>query len=365
MMVLAPGESFIASAPGYTGTPEIQEAGRLITITVRVVEENGWTTYPVSNMIQIASSSLTWTTVLDSKKNLVSGDMEFYVRFMKPGFIYSITATDLEGTYAPAFSNPIPVTATGFGNTAIADYLKYGVNTAVRGQGNIHIMDVSVTNPNSGGAQYVFTGITLTAGAASNSVVGNVVITDAAGGTLSVTAWGSSNTVFAPVNLSITPLQQVSIRVYYDILASAPSGAFNSSIASQGDIYLQKLDGTLVYSEPAGAAFPYAAEQINIIETNTNIGFYNYPNPFAAGSGTTTIQYYLNRDSKVSLKIFDLISRKVKVIVDDEQQAGGTLHKYTWDGKNDDGKTVVNGVYYSVIKINGSEQHYTKIVVVK
>jgi hypothetical protein len=301
----------------------------------------------------------------NTSKNLTAGEASFYVRFMKPGFLYSITATDLSRTYAQAVSNPIPVTVTGFGNTAITDYLKYGVNTAVRGQGNIHIMDVSVTNPNSGGALYMLTGITLTAGAGSNSVVGNVVITDATGHTLSVTAWGSSNTVFAPVNLYINPLQQITIRVYYDILASAPSGVFNSSIVSQGDIYLEKRDGTLIYSEPAGAAFPYAAEQINIIETNINIGFYNYPNPFAAGSGTTTIQYYLNSDSKVSLKIFDLISRKVKVIVNDEQQTGGTLHKYVWDGRNDGGKIVVNGVYYAVIKINGSEQHYTKIVVVK
>jgi hypothetical protein len=303
--------------------------------------------------------------VLDSNKNLASGEASFYVRFMRPGLFYTMTATDLDGTYAPAASNPIPVSVTGFGNAALTDFVKDEINTAVRGQTNIHIMDITVSNPNSGGAQFVLAGITFTAGSAFNNVIGNVVITDAAGLTLSTTVWGGSNKMFAPVNLGINPMQSITVRAYFDILQSAPGGAFSASVESQGDIFLQKLDGTLIYSIPAGSPFPYLGDVINIIETDITNSFYNYPNPFKAGSGATTIQYYLGSDSKVSLKIFDLISRKVKVIVDSEQQKGGTIFRYTWDGKNDSGKVVLNGVYYCVLKLNGSEQHYTKIVVVK
>ena len=41
------------------------------------------------------------------------------------------------------------------------------------------------------------------------------------------------------------------------------------------------------------------------------------------------------------------------------------LNKYLWDGRNETGKTVINGVYYAVIKLNDSSIYETKIVAVR
>ena len=47
--------------------------------------------------------------------------------------------------------------------------------------------------------------------------------------------------------------------------------------------------------------------------------FQNYPNPF---NPATTISYQLSTDSKVSLKIYDVLGREVMTLAEGEQQAG-------------------------------------------
>ena len=76
----------------------------------------------------------------------------------------------------------------------------------------------------------------------------------------------------------------------------------------------------------------------------------NYPNPF---SSSTIIQYDLPESQKVVIKIYDVRGRLVKVIVDEEQNAG--FKNANWDGTNEDGDQVSSGVYFYQIttkKIN-------------
>ena len=71
----------------------------------------------------------------------------------------------------------------------------------------------------------------------------------------------------------------------------------------------------------------------------------NYPNPF---NPTTTISYELANKSNISIVVYDVLGAKVRTLVDRDQAAG----KYTiqWDGKNDAGVTVSNGVYFYRLK---------------
>ena len=67
----------------------------------------------------------------------------------------------------------------------------------------------------------------------------------------------------------------------------------------------------------------------------------NYPNPF---NPTTTIQYQIPKDCKVSLIIYNMLGQKVRSLVDDNQIAGYYTAK--WDSKNDNGVNLSSGIYF-------------------
>lgn len=67
----------------------------------------------------------------------------------------------------------------------------------------------------------------------------------------------------------------------------------------------------------------------------------NYPNPF---NPTTTISYSLPLDKKVSLRIYDMMGRVVRTLVDGKVQSAGR-YKVQWDGRNQQGARVASGVY--------------------
>ncbi len=67
----------------------------------------------------------------------------------------------------------------------------------------------------------------------------------------------------------------------------------------------------------------------------------NYPNPFNAA---TLIQYTLPRASQVRIQIYNLLGRKVRLLVDEEQESG--FKEARWDGKDDGGVEVGSGIYF-------------------
>jgi len=67
----------------------------------------------------------------------------------------------------------------------------------------------------------------------------------------------------------------------------------------------------------------------------------NYPNPF---NSETTIKYRLSEmSSPVILEIYDLLGKRIRTLVDEEQSDGEYLIR--WDGKDGSGKMVASGNY--------------------
>ncbi|MBI5058184.1 T9SS type A sorting domain-containing protein [candidate division KSB1 bacterium] len=79
-----------------------------------------------------------------------------------------------------------------------------------------------------------------------------------------------------------------------------------------------------------------------------------YPNPFNA---RTTIRYALPRDSRVSLRVFDIQGRESAVLVDAAQRAG--LHELSFDGTD-----LATGMYFAVLRA-GAETRMTKLLLLK
>ncbi len=71
----------------------------------------------------------------------------------------------------------------------------------------------------------------------------------------------------------------------------------------------------------------------------------NFPNPFNA---ETTIQFDLQSNSYVSLKIFNLLGQEVRVLLNSEKTTGS--YSVLWDGRDKTGKKAASGLYFYQLK---------------
>ena len=66
----------------------------------------------------------------------------------------------------------------------------------------------------------------------------------------------------------------------------------------------------------------------------------NYPNPF---NPSTTIKYGLPNTANVTIKVFDMLGREVKTLVNEQKNAG--TFSVQWNGDNNFGHKVTSGIY--------------------
>jgi len=76
----------------------------------------------------------------------------------------------------------------------------------------------------------------------------------------------------------------------------------------------------------------------------------NYPNPF---NPTTVIKYALPVESKVTLKIFNVLGQEICRLVDEVQLAG--YKSAEWDLRNQQGPSVASGVYFIRMSAEGKD----------
>jgi hypothetical protein len=81
----------------------------------------------------------------------------------------------------------------------------------------------------------------------------------------------------------------------------------------------------------------------------------NYPNPF---NPVTTIQFVVNRDSQVSLRVFDVQGRAVRTLLNSYLAAGARV--VGWDGKDDGGRSMASGTYF--LRLQGGGTFLTRTI---
>lgn len=141
---------------------------------------------------------------------------------------------------------------------------------------------------------------------------------------------------------------------------------FNSPFYSvdyyAGQIWAGGSDGTL-RSTNGGVDWNVYRSQID----STN--HYAYPSPFSPYTterGGTTIHYMLDNPANVTIKIFDFNIDLVKTVIDNQNRDGDREYDSDiWDGKNDAGDYVANGVYFYNIKLSTGQSWWGKVAVVK
>jgi len=96
---------------------------------------------------------------------------------------------------------------------------------------------------------------------------------------------------------------------------------------------------------------------------------YAYPNPFSplrhnklGEIGHVRIQYNTTKNTRVTIKIYDFAMDLVTTVVEGEARGIGDYND-AWDGKNEKGDMVANGVYFYSVEIEGDGTHWGKIMI--
>ncbi len=84
-----------------------------------------------------------------------------------------------------------------------------------------------------------------------------------------------------------------------------------------------------------------------------------YPNPF---NPSTSISFEIPQSATTSVKIYNVKGQLVCNLVDEELSAG--RHQYTWDGRDNDERTVASGIYFFRI-VSGKHSRIRKAVLLK
>jgi hypothetical protein len=74
----------------------------------------------------------------------------------------------------------------------------------------------------------------------------------------------------------------------------------------------------------------------------------NHPNPF---NPSTQIGFSVDKEAHVKLRVYDVSGRLIQTIVNHRLRAGTYLEE--WDGRDDNGKQVVSGVYFIQLSAEG------------
>jgi len=99
-----------------------------------------------------------------------------------------------------------------------------------------------------------------------------------------------------------------------------------------------------------------------LVEPNSTT--YAAPNPFSpARDERARLVYSLARSAQVTIDIYDFASRHVRTLILGATREGPGNHGDNWDGRDDDGAIVANGVYFFRVETSAGNQAFGKVVV--
>ncbi len=98
---------------------------------------------------------------------------------------------------------------------------------------------------------------------------------------------------------------------------------------------------------------------------------YAYPNPFSplrhnliGGDGHVRFQYKTGRSMTVTIRVYDFGMNLVKTVADGKPRPLPGDYAEVWNGKNEIGEMVANGVYFYQITLSGEKSLWGKVMVV-
>jgi hypothetical protein len=93
---------------------------------------------------------------------------------------------------------------------------------------------------------------------------------------------------------------------------------------------------------------------------------YSFPAPFSPGDEVVRLHYSTSgQQGSVTIRIYDFAMAPVKTLLQNAERSQSIEHDEIWDGLDDYGRVVSNGVYFYRIEIGDSDPIWGKIFVVQ
>ena len=77
-----------------------------------------------------------------------------------------------------------------------------------------------------------------------------------------------------------------------------------------------------------------------------------YPNP---SNAAVTLTFHLNQSANVSVRIYDEIGQRVRVLAAEAERPAGD-YQYVWDGRDQEGRFQASGTYFLVLSVDGVQE---------
>lgn len=129
------------------------------------------------------------------------------------------------------------------------------------------------------------------------------------------------------------------------------------------DIWLGTLNGLARLKETAGfwsGNWKVFLASEKLASANDT---YAFPNPFSPDEESIRIKYSTSQSANVTIRIFDFGMNLVKTLIQNVNKNINSENFELWNGRDESGKIVPNGVYFYRIDIGGSKPLYGKIMV--
>lgn len=147
-------------------------------------------------------------------------------------------------------------------------------------------------------------------------------------------------------------------------VAADPATYATAAVAST--IWVAGADGLMYTRDDAEEFFGTRWTILRAAEAaNTPDEAYAYPNPFSPDDEPCRIRYRSGAKGTVSIAIYDFAMMPVRTVLRNASRTPGIEHDEIWNGTNDSGARVANGVYYIQLTIDDRDPVWTKIVVLQ
>ena len=145
------------------------------------------------------------------------------------------------------------------------------------------------------------------------------------------------------------------------------SSAFYAVSVMGDTVYAGNADGLVRTVD--NVTNPFGAHW-DVLRTSQPVGTpsatYSYPNPFSPKRESVRFHYNLGRASAtVTIEVFDFGMHRVKTVLRDAPRSGAQERDEIWNGNDETGSLIPNGVYFYKVTVSGGNPAWGKVMVIQ